>query len=191
MIIDRSKVLRISQKSLRNQVPLVAHIIHRLDIGGLEQGLVNIINFLPSDCYRHAIVCLTGYTKFISRIRNKNVSIFALHKREGIDFSIYAKVWRLLRRLRPDIVHTHNLSTLETLLPVSCAGVRCRIHSEHGREGADIDGKNRKYNILRRAFKPLVHRYIALSDDLALWLKERVGVSSDKIIQISTYPCSW
>jgi len=27
--------------------PLVAHIIHRLDVGGLENGLINLINRTP------------------------------------------------------------------------------------------------------------------------------------------------
>src|SRR5207344_2209514 len=35
--------------------PLVAHLIHRLDVGGLENGLVNLINHMPAERYRHAI----------------------------------------------------------------------------------------------------------------------------------------
>ena len=50
------------------QPPLVVHIIHSLGTGGLENGLVNIINRTPPDRYRHAIVCLTeaGYELFRS-----------------------------------------------------------------------------------------------------------------------------
>ena len=36
--------------------PLVAHIIHRLAVGGLETGLVNLINHMSPARYRHAIV---------------------------------------------------------------------------------------------------------------------------------------
>ena len=28
--------------------PLVAHILHRFDIGGLENGVVNLVNRLPA-----------------------------------------------------------------------------------------------------------------------------------------------
>ncbi len=42
---------------------LVAHIIHRLDYGGLENGLVNLVNRLPAERYRHAIVCLSGFSE--------------------------------------------------------------------------------------------------------------------------------
>src|SRR5215831_17893261 len=42
--------------------PLVAHVIFRLDVGGLENGVVNLLNRMPRDRYRHAIVCLAGYS---------------------------------------------------------------------------------------------------------------------------------
>src|SRR5262245_27027970 len=49
--------------------PLIAHVIYRLDVGGLENGLVNLINRIPADRFRHAIVCLTDYSEFSRRIR--------------------------------------------------------------------------------------------------------------------------
>ena len=46
------------------EAPLVVHVIFRLDVGGLENGLVNLINRIPSTRFRHAIICLTDYTEF-------------------------------------------------------------------------------------------------------------------------------
>ena len=48
--------------------PLIAHVIFRLGTGRLENGLVNLINTIPNDKYRHAIICMTGYTNFKDRI---------------------------------------------------------------------------------------------------------------------------
>ena len=45
--------------------PLVVHVIHRLDFGGLENGLVNLVNRMPSERYRHAILCLEGFNPVI------------------------------------------------------------------------------------------------------------------------------
>ncbi len=168
----------------RTRAPLVAHILYRLDIGGLENGLVNLINTIPADRYRHAIISLTECTDFRFRIRRQNVEYYALHKRPGKDFSAYLQLWRLLRRLRPQIVHTRNLSALDCLLPAALAGVRCRIHGEHGRDMIDLDGSSWKYNALRRAIRPLVQRYIPLSRDLEDWLRCRIGVPPEKISRI-------
>ncbi|MET0981575.1 MAG: glycosyl transferase group 1 protein, partial [Telluria sp.] len=54
--------------TLERTAPLVVHLIYRLDIGGLETLLVDTINRMPADRYRHAIVCLTDYTDFAERI---------------------------------------------------------------------------------------------------------------------------
>lgn len=72
--------------------PLIAHIIYRLGVGGLENGLVNLINNIPYNRYRHAVICLEGYTDFRNRIARDDVEIFALHKCEGYDFRMYFKL---------------------------------------------------------------------------------------------------
>lgn len=162
---------------------LIVHVIYRLDIGGLENGLVNLINRMPGGRYRHAIVCLTGYTDFRKRIQKK-VPVYAMAKREGKDPALYFRLWRLFRRLRPDIVHTRNLATLEAQLPAFLAGVQHRVHGEHGRDVHDIDNTSRKYRLLRAAYRPLVHRYIPLSRELEMYLKEDVGVSPERIVPI-------
>ena len=40
--------------------PLIVHAIHRLDIGGMENGLVNLIDRLPESLADHAIIAATG-----------------------------------------------------------------------------------------------------------------------------------
>ena len=39
--------------------PLVLHVVTRFDTGGLENGVVNLINHMPAQAYRHAVVALT------------------------------------------------------------------------------------------------------------------------------------
>lgn len=164
--------------------PFIVHVIYHLAVGGLENGLVNLINRLPRDRFRHAIICLTDYTDFRNRIQNPDVKVYVLHKRPGKDLRIYPELWRLFRDLKPDIVHTRNLATLEAQLPALLAGVSHRVHGEHGRDVDDLDGTRRKYQILRRLFSPIVQRYIALSHDLEHYLQSRVGIPGSKISHI-------
>lgn len=164
--------------------PLVAHVIYRLDVGGMENGLINLINHMPAERYRHAIICLDDYTEFRRRLRRTDVECYALHKRPGKDFGLYLRLWRLLRRLRPQIVHTRNLAALDSLVPAAFAGVRRRVHGEHGRDVIDIDGNSRKYTLLRKALRPFADRYIALSLDLERWLHERIGIAPEKLVHI-------
>ena len=164
--------------------PLIVHVIHYLGVGGLENGLVNLINHIPSERYRHAIICLKGYSDFSKRITRKNVKIVALNKREGLDFRLYVNLFRTLKELKPDIVHTRNLATIEGQVIATAARIRTRIHGEHGRDIFDLHGKNLKYNLLRRTIRPVIDHFIAVSKDLENWLINTIGVKPNRIDQI-------
>jgi sugar transferase (PEP-CTERM/EpsH1 system associated) len=171
-------------KTMEPEPPLIAHMIFRLAIGGLENGLVNLINAMPPNRYRHAIVCLTDETEFRERITRPDVPVIALHKKQGHDLGAYLRMWNVFRQLRPAIVHTRNWPTMEFLAVAACAGIQGRIHGEHGRDVYDLDGTNKKYNLVRKAIKPLVHGYIAVSVDLAEWLVTTVGAERNRVTQI-------
>jgi hypothetical protein len=91
-----------------HQQPLVLHIIHRLAVGGLENGLMNLVNHMPEKRYRHTIICLTDYTDFRNRIRKKEIPVIALHKREGLDLGLHSRLWKLLRERLPDPQQVRN-----------------------------------------------------------------------------------
>jgi sugar transferase (PEP-CTERM/EpsH1 system associated) len=156
--------------------PLVVHLVYRLDIGGLETLLVDTINRMPAQRYRHAVVCLTDYTDFAKRITRADVELFALHKPPGLGLDSHGKLFKLLRRLRPAILHTYNLGTIEYAAVAMLAGVPVRVHAEHGRDAGDPHGTNRKHNLLRRLLVPVIDRYVPVSSDLRQWLKDVVGI---------------
>ena len=158
-----------------DRVPLVAHLIYRLDFGGLETLLVDCINRMPAH-YRHAVVCLTDYSAFVQNIQRPDVQLFSLHKPPGHGIKTHLKLWKLLRRLRPDILHTYNLAAMEYAFTAALAGVPVRIHAEHGRDAGDPEGKNAKHNFLRRRLAPFIDRYVPVSDDLHRWLEQVVRI---------------
>jgi len=164
--------------------PLVAHVIHSLGTGGLENGLVNIINRTPKGRYRHAIICLTESGPFEQRLQDQNVEVISLRQRPGKDIGIYWKLWKTLWALKPSIVHTRNLSALEAQIPAFFIPGVVTVHGVHGRDVFDLEGKNRKYNLLRRIVRPLVGRYITVSKDLKRWLMETIGVPEQRVTQI-------
>ena len=167
-----------AEASVRQVKPpaLICHIIFRLGVGGLENGLVNLINHLPESEFRHAVVCTTTATEFRERIRRPDVEIVEINKTEGKDIASYGRVWRALRRLRPQIVHTRNLPALDMLAPAWLAGRSRIVHGEHGLDMVELTGENRRYNQLRRASRAIVDRYIAVSRELCEWLREDIGV---------------
>ena len=170
--------------SAAGPVPLIAHVIYSLGTGGLENGLVNIINRTPPERYRHVIICLTTAHEFAGRLTAPGVEVLELNKREGQDWGMYWRLLRVLRSLRPDIIHSRNLAALDTqVLGLLLPGVR-QVHGEHGRDIYDLDGSNWKYRLLRKCMRPFIDRYIAVSRDLEQWLLESIGVRARRLRQI-------
>ena len=163
--------------------PLVLHVMYRFDTGGLENGIVNLINHMPAHAYRHAVLALTDVTDFRLRIRNPDVEFIALGKPPGQGVWQFPKLFKLFKQLRPDIVHSRNIAALEAQAPAWAAGVPVRLHGEHGRDLSELDGGNTTYQQVRRLYKPFVHHYTALSADLAIYLRDKVRVAPDAITQ--------
>jgi sugar transferase (PEP-CTERM/EpsH1 system associated) len=164
--------------------PLIVHLIHQLDVGGLENGLVNLITNLPPERYRHAIVCLKDYTDFHRRIQRPGVEIISLNKREGKDWAHYLRLFHTLKRLRPLLIHTRNLAGIEGQLLAAAAGVRLRVHGEHGRDINDLHGRKLRYRLLRKVLRPLIGHFIAVSKDLEAWLVGTIGARPQRVTHI-------
>ena len=109
--------------------PHIVHVIYRFAMGGLENGLVNLVNQLPAGAWRHTIVSLTDVDPaFSSRMRDDRAEIVALGKKSGHAHGVYPRLWRLLRQWRPAIVHTRDLATQEVVPVAWAAGVPVRVH---------------------------------------------------------------
>ena len=170
--------------SIVDSRPVVVHVMYRFDTGGLENGVVNLINKMPVSVYRHVILALTDVTDFRHRIVRSDVEFIALHKTPGHAIWLYPRLFKLFRALRPAIVHTRNLAALEVVVPAFFAGVRVRVHGEHGRDQEDLAGLSKKHQWIRRIYSPFVSHYLALSRDLAAYLIDRVKISGSRVTQV-------
>lgn len=170
---------------MRSRRPLIAHAVHRFDVGGMENGVVNLINGLPEDFADHAVIAYTEVNPtFARRIRRTDVTLVELHKPPGQTARILPRLWSTLRRLKPAIFHTRNVATLEGQAAAWLAGVPHRVHGEHGWDMGDLDGSNLRMLRLRRLMRHLVHYQIALSTPTQRYLTDKVGVAPARVTNI-------
>lgn len=162
----------------------VAHVVFRFDYGGMENGVANLINGSDPERFRHLVIALTDVTSFSERVLPGRADFFALGKRPGKDLAAYWRLFRHLRRARPDIYHTRNFGTLDTVAVARAAGIRRCVHGEHGWDVHDPDGTVPKYRRVRRLLAPLVARFITVSAELERWLVEVVGIAAAKVEHI-------
>ncbi|MDE2598532.1 MAG: glycosyltransferase [Rhodocyclaceae bacterium] len=160
----------------------VVHVLNRLGVGGMENVVVQLVNGLPPDRFRHSIIAITEVLPEVAaRIRVPDVGLHALEKPPGQSFWRYPHMYRLLRRLRPDVWHGCNLAALE-FAPVAClAGVPWRVHAEHGLEMDELRGRRPAYRRLRRLYRGWVQAYVAVSAQIADYLKSRIGIGAERL----------
>jgi sugar transferase (PEP-CTERM/EpsH1 system associated) len=168
---------------------LVVHLVEALDGAHMENGLLNLIRHLPGERYRHAIVCMRDQGDYGAGLREQGVDIVNLHRRmEGGLSGLwhYLRLYRVLRILQPDLIHTRNRSGLPAQLVAALAGVRLRVHAEHGRELARPGQASFRARMLRRLLRPLIDHFIAVSSELEQWLVESVGAEPARVTQIAS-----
>ena len=160
----------------------VVHVVNSLAIGGLENGVVNLVN-ATSGRFRHVIVCMTADGPLHSRLRS-DAEVVVVGKHPGHDPRAFLRLVRLLRQLRPLIVHSRNWPTLDAVPAARLARVPLVVHGEHGREVTDPEGRNHRRNRVRRVLSPWVHQFVTVSTDLRRWLIEDVGIPAQKVTAI-------
>jgi sugar transferase (PEP-CTERM/EpsH1 system associated) len=153
----------------------VVHVVYGFGHGGLENVIVQLINRLPADRFEHVLLSLTTIGAFRERIERDDVQFIELNKPPGHAVPLYPRIWRLLRGLRADVLHTCNLAALEVVPLGWLAGIAVRVHAEHGWDVHDPAGTRRRYQWLRRAYRPFVTRVVAVSRDIERYLLDKVG----------------
>lgn len=154
----------------------IVHFVYRFSIGGLENVIVQLVNRLPAARYRHSVVSLTTIDDFRLRVQRPDVEFIALDKPQGHAVPLYRRIYALLRRLRPDVLHSCNLAALEVTPLGWLARVPRRIHAEHGWDSHDLGGHNPRYRMLRKLYRPFVSHYVGVSKDIDGYLGEAIGV---------------
>jgi sugar transferase (PEP-CTERM/EpsH1 system associated) len=158
----------------------IVHVVYSFSVGGLENVIVQLINRLPANRFEHVVLSLTTISDFKSRITQPGVCFIELHKPPGHAVPLYPRIYKLLRELKPDVVHTCNLAALEIMPLAWLARVPLRIHAEHGWDAHDPQGKNPRYQRLRKLYKPFVSHYVAVSKDLDDYLARAIGISASR-----------
>ena len=172
---------KIFMTNTKMQRPIkIFHILDSLGIGGLENGVVNLINHMDKDNFHHTICCIRGKGAMEDRITNKQVDIICLNIKKKDRFA-FLKLAHIISKNSPDIVHTRNFGTIDGILAAILARVDIVVHGEHGREFTDPEGLNKKQNFIRRLFFLKTAFIVAVSMDIHNWLIEKIRVPDEKI----------
>jgi sugar transferase (PEP-CTERM/EpsH1 system associated) len=111
----------------------VMHVMFAFSLGGLEGGVLKLSNGFDRRLIAPSICSCRPADEMKTQLR-PDVSLFEMNRKLlGNDPAFVLQFTRLLRRERPDILHTHGWATLvEGFVAARLAGVRAIVHGEHG-----------------------------------------------------------
>ncbi len=116
----------------------VFHIITKLELGGAQKVTLMTLERLPRDRYELGLITgpegiLVGWANQIPDLTRFWIPNFVREVRPIQDSITLLKLWRLFRRERPDIVHTHSSKAgILGRLAARLAGVPVIFHTYHG-----------------------------------------------------------
>lgn len=97
----------------------VVHVIFSFGVGGAENLLVDILNQQVEQARVCLVIINRRYSADILRRIDPRVAVTCLDRAEGNKWNVWpiVRCWRLLRALRPDVVHCHDHDLMKLLWP--------------------------------------------------------------------------
>jgi glycosyltransferase involved in cell wall biosynthesis len=153
----------------------ILYVVISLFPGGLENGLVNLINNFPSE-YNQVVCCLMKKGAFAARLK-KECKVIELNMPPGNDYLMPLRILRLIRDEKINVVRTFTEDPLfYSILPAMITQTPI-IHYNGGR----IFPEKKKKVLLERLLSNLTDAVVVPSRDLADYMIKTVGIREKKI----------
>lgn len=148
----------------------ILHVIARMNVGGTARYIENLISEIPNSTLATGSVQGSEIEAYnldeerIIRIKHLGRKISPIN-----DLLSGYELWKVLRELKPDIVHTHTFKAglIGRLVP----GKFKRVHTFHGHLFGD-----QAFSNLEKFIVTLTERFLAKRTDVLISVGKRVGI---------------
>lgn len=154
-----------------------------MDLGGAEKLTRMTVEGLPSPEFSSSVCCLKAGGHYAEQLRDRGHEVEELlgvpkdaFNSIGLGVKVLWRLWRYLRRTRPDILHTHLfLTSCIGRLVAPLVGIRHVVVTIHRVEYPGIQ------KWIERALSPLTTLYVTDSIAAGHMLVQRLGVPETKL----------
>ena len=156
----------------------VLQLTATLAIGGSEQLAATIGRGLDRANFESLFAAVGPDGPIGQALHEEGFGTFAFDRPPGLTPRLLWRMRRFLREQRVDIVQTHHLQSLVYGgLPARLVGARL-VHTEH-----DVQTFTQRPRLIRllRWLGPLVHRFVAIDQHLADFLRDQVRLPAQRI----------
>jgi sugar transferase (PEP-CTERM/EpsH1 system associated) len=145
----------------------VGHVIYAFQDGGMERGLLNLINYGDRDRFQHIILCLTEAGAFAKLLASPSCTVIELHKKEGNDWRLPWRIAQVARQHMIDILHARGWPAMvETIIGGWLAGVSATMYTFHGKTFNELQGVNFQRRWVQRIMIRSFNRVMTLNGSM-------------------------
>ncbi len=165
----------------------IAHIVISLDIGGLERIVADLVRVGRSLNQNLSVICLEKPGTLAAQVEALGVPVLCACKPPGLRLATIGRVRELLRVLKPDVVHTHQIGALIYAGPAARReGVPVVVHTEHTNTIARHRSLNRQFRtrLLWGLAGSYAARFFCVSDDIADAVRAYRTVPGRKVVVV-------
>lgn len=160
----------------------VVHIINALSIGGAERFLLQLAHAQALRGCLPSILTLVEPNPLAELYESRGVGCRGLGRARLNDPRLVVDVWRALRELRPDVVHTHLFyADIFGSVAARAAGVRAVLSTQHSTQRGRLSWR-RRAGI--RTMARFAHRLVAVSNSVRRSAALHLGTPESRIVVI-------
>jgi sugar transferase (PEP-CTERM/EpsH1 system associated) len=142
----------------------VLHVVLSMDVGGLERIVLSLVREGHRLGQRTAVACLERPGALAAQVEALGTPLFCVEKGPGVRLKTIGRLKAVLREVRPDVVHTHQIGALFYAGPAArSVGVPLIVHTEHGKHY----GTRRRMRWLGWMAARYAARFFCVSADIA------------------------
>jgi sugar transferase (PEP-CTERM/EpsH1 system associated) len=158
----------------------VLHVVDSLRVGGLENGVVNLVNALDEKVFQSSICCLRTTGGLQKRLRDPGIKVFELHQK--VKDNLFPRMRRILTDESIDIVHSNGYGTFfDSVVGAQLARTPFIVHCIHGIYWRDMGKMKMRRRIMQRLLSLRTHKLYAVADFLREYYIHVVGVPARRI----------
>jgi glycosyltransferase involved in cell wall biosynthesis len=154
----------------------VLHIIPDFGVGGAEKLALDLCTFYDNDKFEISALSLfnTRETIYDIELKARGIQVKYLDKKAGLDISMISKIFKFLRRTKPDIIHTHRYVVRYTLIPAILCRIPVKVHTIHNVAKQELD----KVGIFLQFLAYKIFRIVPVA------ISENIKTTAEKLYRI-------
>lgn len=157
----------------------ILQIMPEFGMAGAEIMCENLMKGLKRKGENVVAVSLYNYQSSITeRIEQDGLKILYLNKKRGLDLTVYYKLYKVMKREKPDIIHTHRY-VMQYAVPVAkILGIPC-VHTVHSL--AEKEQEKNKRVLAGFFYRKWKVQPVALSSEVQKSVEKEYGLKRERI----------